>query len=130
MFHQEDEGLCQVLDVNPGEPLAAVANGSSDEFLEEGDHLTEGPSLLTEDDAEPGDDNPGAFIPGFQSLSFPFNGKPREKIIARRSFLGKFFIPVKTIVTHGRGAEERDLADPNERGSLPQDSGWWSSGCP
>ena len=75
-FDQEDEGLCKIFDMDPGKPLSAAPDGTSDIFLKEGDHLTEGPSLFSQDDAKPGDHNPGPFSLAFKASRFPFDGKP------------------------------------------------------
>jgi len=51
VLDQKSKNFGKILDMNPGNPLLAAPNRPSDIFFKERDHLTEGSSFFSHDDA-------------------------------------------------------------------------------
>ena len=106
MFDQKDNDFDQVPDMNPGKPLPAFSQRAPDEKLEERSHHAQSSALLSEHDAEAGDDNPGPFLTGFQGFGLPSLRDRGQEIVARAGALIKFFIFMEAVIADSRGAKK------------------------
>ena len=75
MLHQEDERLGEILDMDPREPLQAGPDRSSDQFLEEGNHLTQGSSLFTQYNPESGGHHASPLLSRLEGFVLPFHAQ-------------------------------------------------------
>jgi hypothetical protein len=112
MFDQKDKDFDQVPDVNPGKPLPASSERAPDEKLEERSHHAQSSTLLSEHDAEAGDDHPGPFLTGFQGFGFPSLRDRGQEIVARASAFINLLVFMETVVADGGGAKIGSLFFP------------------
>ena len=72
---QKKKNPGQVLLVDPGKPLPAAAQGTSQALFKQGDHLIQGPAPFPQDDPEAAADHPHSEGFGLLGLGLPVPGK-------------------------------------------------------
>ena len=102
----EEDDVDEVVEVDPGDPLAAAADGATDVEAEGEEHLLERASVGGEDDAGAEEDGADADVGGFSGLGLPLDGELGEEVGARGCVFGEGFVVAGAIVSDGGCIDE------------------------
>jgi len=103
---EEKNGRGQIIDMNPGKPLTAVAQRPPEPEFIEWNHLAEGSPRLSEDQSESGQDDAVSVLGRLEGRLFPTPGDLGQEVVAGGPFFVQLFVVAEAIIADGRGAQE------------------------